>query len=161
RWILVYLATDNKTESWILLSVSGSSDPTGSWCNFALHGDRNGNTPSGNWSDYEGVGLDNQAVYITTNQYQLTPNADGGFQYARLRILSKSQLYGCSPLSYFDFWDLRDPVSTNARVFTLRPALTYGSPGVEYLTNNPLFETGTYFTLWSLTNPLSASPTLT
>ena len=97
RWILVYLATDDKTESWVLISVSSNSDPTGTWCNYALHGDRNGNTPSGNWSDYEGVGLDNQAVYITTNQFELTPSADGKFQYSRLRIIPKAQLYACAP----------------------------------------------------------------
>jgi hypothetical protein len=163
RWILVYLATDDKTESWVLLSVSNGADPTGSWCNIPLRGDVNGTTPSGNWSDYEGVGLDNQAVYITTNQFQLTPNADGKFQYARLRIIAKSQLYGpCGPaVSYYDFWDLRDPVTTSEQVFTLRPALTYGAPGVEYLMNNGPFNTNTYLTLWSLTNPLSGSPTLT
>jgi hypothetical protein len=161
RWLVVYLATDDKTESWVLVSVSGTSDPTGNWCNFALRGDRNGNTPSGNWSDYEGVGLDNQAVYITTNQFQMTPNADGKFQYARLRIIPKSQLYSCGSVTWYDFWDLRDPVSSNEQVFTVRPTLTYGSPGVEYLVNNSPFETGTYFTLWSLTDPLSGSPTLT
>lgn len=162
RWILVYLATDEKTESWVLLSVSNTSDPTGNWCNIPLRGDRNGNSASGNWSDYEGVGLDNQAVYITTNQFQLTPGGDGKFQYSRLRIIPKSQLYGgCISPSYFDFWDLADPASTSERVFTLRPAFTFGTPGVEYLVNNSPFETSTYFTLWSLTNPLSGSPTLT
>jgi len=162
RWILVYLATDDETESWVLLSVSNSSDPTGNWCNIPLRGDRNGNSASGNWSDYEGVGLDNQALYITTNQFQLTPAGDGKFQYSRLRIIPKSQLYGaCISPSYFDFWDLTDPVSTTERVFTLRPAFTFGTPGVEYLVSNSPFETSTYFTLWSLTNPLSGSPTLT
>jgi hypothetical protein len=162
RWILAYLATDDKTESWVLLSVSNTSDPTGGWCNIPLRGDRNGNTPSGNWSDYEGLGLDNQALYITTNQFQMTPNADGKFQYARLRIIPKSQLYGaCTSPSYFDFWDLTDPASPAERVFTMRPAFTFGAPGVEYLVNNSPFDTGTYFTLWSLTNPLSSSPSLT
>ncbi len=162
RWILVYLATDDETESWVLLSVSNTSDPTGNWCNIPLRGDRNGNSASGNWSDYEGVGLDNQALYITTNQFQLTPAGDGKFQYSRLRIIPKSQLYGaCISPSYFDFWDLTDPASTSERVFTLRPAFTFGTPGVEYLVSNSPFETSTYFTLWSLTNPLSGSPTLT
>ncbi len=162
RWILVYLASDTKTESWILLSVSAGSDPTGSWCNIPLRGDRNGGAPSGNWSDYEGVGLDNQALYITTNQYELTSAGDGKFQYARLRIIAKSQLYGaCASPSYFDFWDLRDPGSPTEAVFTLRPAITFGTAGVEYLVNNSPFETSTYFTLWSLTNPLSGSPSLT
>ncbi len=162
RWILVYLATDNETESWVLLSVSNTSDPTGNWCNIPLRGDRNGSSASGNWSDYEGVGLDNQALYITTNQFQLTPAGDGKFQYSRLRIIPKSQLYGgCMSPSYFDFWDLTDPASTSERVFTLRPAFTFGAPGVEYLVGNSPFETSTYFTLWSLTNPLSGTPTLT
>jgi PKD repeat protein len=162
RWILAYLVADGKTESWVLLSVSHTADPTGQWCNIPLHGDLNGSTSSDSWSDYPGLGLDGQALYITTNQFQNNPAGDGGFVYSKIRIIPKSELYGpCISPSYTDFWDLTDPASTTNRVFTVQPAFTFGTPGVEYLVDNSDFETSTYFTLWSLTNPLSQTPSLT
>ena len=46
RWILVYSATDIASQSWILLSVSSSSDPTAPWYSWALPGDVNGTAPA-------------------------------------------------------------------------------------------------------------------
>jgi hypothetical protein len=162
RWILVYLASDKHTQSWILLSVSNNADPTGQWCNIPLRGDVNGSSPSGNWADYPGVGLDSQALYIATNQYQYTSSDEDLFAYSKIRVIPKSQIYGggCVAPSYYDFWDLVDPMNMTTRVFTLRPATTFGIPGIEYLVNNSPFPTSTYVTLWSLTSPLSQNPSL-
>ena len=43
----------------------------------------------------------------------------------------------------------------------MRPAVTFGTPGVEYLMNDSSFAPDNIMTLWSLTNPLSTTPTLT
>lgn len=160
RWIMVWLATDRSTQSWFLISASDDSDPTGAWCNFALRGNRNGPTDSGNWADYEGLGVDNQAVYLTSNQYKFATN---DFDYAKIRIIDKAQLYNtaCPAITWTDFWNLRDPNDPSTEVGTVRPAVTFGTPGVEYLMNDSHFSTGTYMTLWSLTDPLNATPTLT
>ena len=58
RWILVYSATDTASQSWILLSVSSSSDPTAPWYSWALPGDVNGTAPAGNFSDFPALGFD-------------------------------------------------------------------------------------------------------
>lgn len=160
RWIMVWLATDGSTQSWFLISVSDNSDPTGTWCNFALRGDRNGPTDSGNWADYEGLGVDNQAVYLTSNQFKFVTD---DYDYAKIRIIDKAQLYSaaCPAITWTDFWDLRDPNYPSTGVSTVRPAVTFGTPGVEYLLNDSRFQTGTHMTLWSLTNPLNTTPTLT
>lgn len=162
RWVMVWLAVDRDTlslSSHILISVSDDADPNGTWCNFALRGDFNGSTPSTFWSDYQGVGFDGDAVYVVPNQFPF----DDGSPYVKLRIIPKSDLYdpACPAVTYTDFWDLRDPDFPDVRVFTVRPAVTFGSPGVEYLINDASFFTGTTMTLWSLTNPLDPSPILT
>lgn len=158
RWVMVWLASDLLTFSEILVSVSDDSDPTGNWCNFVFRGDLNGSTPDSTLSDYQGVGFDDSAVYIVPNQFRLD---DLTFRYVKLRILPKATLYdtGCPGVTYTDFWDLRDP-DNMVNVFTVRPAHTFGTPGVEYLINDSPFVTGTFMTLWSLTNPLDPSPTL-
>jgi hypothetical protein len=70
RWILVYSATDTASQSWILLSVSSSSDPTAPWYSWALPGDVNGTTPAANFSDFPALGFDDSAIYIATNQFR-------------------------------------------------------------------------------------------
>ena len=164
RWVMVWPASDFVTESWILVSVSDDADPNGTWCNWALRGDVDGSTEVENLSDYQGLGFDQQAVYVVPNQFNWgDPVSDGRFAYVKLRILPKSTLYNssCPAITFTDFWDLEDPNFPSILVSTVRPAVTFGTPGVEYLMNDSPFEPGTHMTLWSLTNPLSASPTLT
>jgi hypothetical protein len=160
RWVMVWIAGNFSTYSEILISVSDDSDPTGSWCNFVMRGDLNGSTSDSTGVDYQGVGFDENAVYVAPNQFRWS---DGFFAYVKLRIIPKSTLYdaGCPAVTWTDFWDLRDPVALSIPVATVRPAQTFGSPGVEYLMNDSRFEPGTNMTLWSLTDPLSPSPTLT
>ncbi len=159
RWILLYAATDAASQSWILLSVSTTSDPTAPWHSWALRGDTNGNVDSGNFSDFPALGFDDTAVYVATNQFSYSTRT---FAYAKVRVLRKDQLYaGASPLAWSDFWNLEDPDFPSAMPRSLRPTQTFGSPGVEYLVSNSSFTTRTYVTLWSLTGANTASPALT
>lgn len=159
RWILVYLASDSSSQSWILISVSASSDPTGSWCTWALEGNKNGGTVVNNWSDYPQLGFDNQAIYLGLNQYTfgLTP----AFVYAKVRILPKSSLYACSSVSWWDFWDLRDPSAPSVVPGTVRPAVALDASPVGYLVSASPFTTIDYVTLWSISNPTAATPSIT
>ena len=168
RWVITYLAV-NKTigESWILLSVSDDSNPNGLWCNWALDGDLNGATQTspGNWSDYQGMGYDNQAVYVVLNQFRFS----GEFDYAKIRILPKNTIYNtsCPAITWTDLWDIHfppDPAGAEVfRAFTIRPAVTFGEPGTEYLVTNSYFTPpfNNFMVLYKLTNPLSATPSLT
>jgi Divergent InlB B-repeat domain len=157
RWVMIAAALDNANKrSWLLVATSSSSDPTGPWCRWALDATVNGSTPSGTWADYPALGLDAQALYLTSNQIPF----DNAPAYAKLRILDKAQLYAgsCSNVSWKDFWNLQDP--GGGFVFHLQPAHTYGNPGAEYLMTLQ-FTTASTVTLWKLQNPLSSSPTLT
>ena len=145
RFVLTYLAVNTSIqESYILVSVSDDNDPTGAWCNWAIRGDRNGSTPSGNWSDYQGMGFDNQAVYVVPNQFTWA----GFFAYSKIRILPKSTLYNpsCQAITWTDLWDIRFPTYQNNTAFndfevaTIRPAVTFGTPGTEYfMASSPFF----------------------
>lgn len=155
RWIILALAGIDTTPSYYLISVSQTSDPTGLWWNWALRADIDGSNPTNNWADYPGLGFDEgSAIYITSNQYLV----GGGFQYAKLRILYKSQLYSGAALSWWDFWNWTN--ENGSKVFTWKPAHTFDSPSVEYLVNTH-WSSANWVTLWALTNPLGAPPTLT
>ena len=54
------------------MSVSDDEDPNGIWFNWALPSNLNGSAPSENWGDYEGVGFNDRAVFITSNQFNFS-----------------------------------------------------------------------------------------
>ena len=148
RWILVYVANDARSQSWILLSVSNSSDPTAGWRSWALPGDANGAAAVANFSDRPSLGFDERALYVATNQFRY---ADTGFEYAKVRVLDKAPLYaGAAAATWSDLWDLEDPLFPGAKVSGVRPAITFGRPGVESLVSNSPFTTRDHVTLWTL-----------
>lgn len=158
RWVLLAVAVGpGSADSFFLLSVSKTSDPLGGWFNYKINAKPDGTTATNNWADYPGLGVDNQAIYVTANMFAF----GGGFQYTKLRIIPKAGPYAGGALAYTDFVKLKN--ADGSSVFTLQPCHTYGAPGAQFLVNS-IFpsQTGTQnkLSLWRLTNPVSA-PTLT
>ncbi|MBI4546891.1 MAG: choice-of-anchor D domain-containing protein [Ignavibacteriae bacterium] len=159
RWIMVWLDFGSGNTAYFLISVSDDADPLGTWYNWAIPSHALGDSVVSNWADYEGVGFDDQALYITSNQFGFSPTT---FQYVRVRIVPKSELYANTggALTWTDFWDLRDPDDASTRVFGTRPSVHYGSPGKAFLVNHAPYSTGTFISLWSIMDPLG-SPSIT
>jgi hypothetical protein len=139
---MVWLDAQEST-SYYLVSVSDDSDPNGTWYNWALPSNVNGSTPSGNWADYQGVGYDENAVYLTSNQFSF----GGSSQYVKVRILNKSDLYAntAGPVNWKDFWNISQ--------FGLRPTRSY-STSTEYYFLGSSSGGGTKMHLWKLSDPL-------
>ena len=159
RWVMLYIADDNTSQSYLLLSVSDDWDPNGVWVNYAIPANRNGSTVNSNVNDYPKLGLDVYNLYVTANMFDL---GGAGFQYIQIRVIEKFQIYTNmgGPLTYIDFWDLRDPDNISQVLntpSTVVPAVTFGTPGVEYFINASPYTTGTFMTLWTLTDPASPS----
>ena len=158
RWILVLLhQSDSPQVGLFLISVSDDSDPEGTWYNWAIPSNVYGTANSGSWGDYQGVGFDDEAVYITANQFFF----GSSFQGCRIRILNKSQLYAnnAGALGWTDLWDIRVPTGGNT-IFGLRPAIVYGNPSDYYFICQSVFQNGTAVYFYKLSNPLTA-PVLT
>src|SRR5205085_194778 len=159
RWIMVWLDQNNATSrGYYLISVSDDSIPLGTWYNYAIKSSLYGTTESGTWSDYQGVGFDNQALYITGRQFGFT----GGFFGGKVRIISKAQLYAnnAGPLNWSDMWDIRDPNNLGTRPDNIRPAVFYSAASEYYMMTISPFGSGTYLILYKITNPLT-SPAMT
>ena len=154
RWVLVAFAVaSNPNRSAYLLSVSASSDPLGQWRNYSLNAMVDGNTATNNWADYPAVGVDSNALYITSNQFAF----GGGFQYAKIRVIPKAGPYSGGAATFFDFVRMRN--SNNSLAFTIQPCHTFGAPQVEYLVNS-MFPSGNSLTIWRIA-PSGASFSLT
>ena len=155
RWVLLAVAVlQNPKRSRYLLSVSATDDPLGSWRNYSLDAMKDGSTATNNWADYPSLGLDNAALYITSNQFAF----GGGFQYAKVRVVPKAGPYSGGTAPFFDFVRMRN--ADNSLAFTVQPCHTFGAPQVEYLVNTN-FPSGNSLTLWQIANPTSPAPTLT
>jgi hypothetical protein len=152
RWIVAVAARrTTPAGSWIMLAVSQGADPGGAWWVWALDFAVDGSTPSGNWADYPMLGFDTQAIYLTTNQFQVA----GGFSYAKLRILNKFEAYAGAALRWYDFWNLRN--SDNSQAFTVQSTMhfrgTGGNPPAYFC--NALWPSGNRLSVWQLNDPLA------
>lgn len=158
RWIMVWLdQKDNPARGYYLLSVSANENPLGTWYNWALPSTLNGTTTVSNWGDYQGVGFDDEAIYLTSNQFQF----NGSFQYSKLRIIPKAQLYAntAGECKWFDIWNISYPTGVTGKPFTLRPSISYDTNTPFYILNAPSGG-GNFISLYKVENP-TTTPTLT
>jgi hypothetical protein len=150
RWIVVIAARQQSPKgSWLLLGVSQGTDPRGPYWIWRLDATLNGSQPSDNWADYPMLGFDTQCIYISCNMFQF----DGFFQYGKLRILHKPELYAGGSVRWYDWWNFNNPDGSPA--FTIQPAAHFrgrgGNPSA-YLVNS-LWPDGDSLTFWTLKNP--------
>lgn len=157
RWIVVIAARRAAPAgSWLMVAVSQGPDPAGAYWVWALDATLDGSTATNNWADFPMLGIDTQAIYISSNMFQL----NGGFQYAKLRILNKAELYAGGVganhfISWYDFWNLRNP--DNSFAFTVAPAKHFRGTGGNppaYLVNS-LWPSGSTLTMWTLNSPIA------
>jgi hypothetical protein len=140
--------------SYLLLSVSNGATYSGGWRNWALNARQDGQLDSNNWSDFPQVGYDDKAVYISTLQFSM---AFSQFQYSRVRILRKADLY--NPFTTFLQWrdivDLRHEDGTRAS--TVQPVVMRGGVGSGnsyFLVSASDVSPATYYTLFRIDDPV-------
>jgi hypothetical protein len=157
RWVMTLVARrDADTECDLVVMVSATSDPTGGWWWYYFDITLDGGTPTSYWGDYPDLGADPDAVFITTNQFTFPPVKT--FQYAKIRILDKSEIYTASAASHYDFTNMNNP-GDGSKAFALRASKMHSWPGNYWLVNSKSGG-GSILSLWSITDPLG-TPTLT
>jgi hypothetical protein len=124
RFFAMTLGGTSAPNSWILVAVSESSDPTGPWNKWAIDADRDDDAQQFiNWADFPGFGLDGNNLYVSANMFS---NSDS-FQYSKVWVLPKAQLLsGSSSITWTEF---RDPPGSD---FNMQPAHTFGAASSEY-----------------------------
>ncbi len=169
RFILSAAEVDmtNLTNGHVLLAVSQTSNPQGVWNKFAINFmGRNLSNTVNTFPDYPALGLSSSAVYITTNQFQLSQNClstdNEGCQFsdAWIAAIGLPQLLSSTPPSTLTVTTFKDVTGASGRLaFTLQPALTYGTPGSEFLVGAD-FSANPNSTLNVFAIPTSGTPTL-
>jgi hypothetical protein len=163
RFLMTLQALDTSAQtSHYLISVSNGSTYASGWKNWIINARLDGQTPTNNWLDFPQVGYDNDAVYITGNMFSFSGMT---FQYAKVRILKKAELYNpvTSALTYFDIFNLKNEDNTVAS--TLQAPILRGRPRVQtstgYMVNASDVAQADYLTLWRINNPVGTGPSVT
>lgn len=140
---------DAINSSRILMAVSDDSDPNGSWYYQSVNSMLNiNNTPQ--WLDYPGLGIDEQAIYITGNMFPFGAST-AQFGGSRLWIIDKGLTNGGLYAGGTSAANVYNPAGTSAATsgFTLQPALMY-NPGPSF--GNGGSAVGTWLTAYNGTS---------
>lgn len=98
RWIFTAATDGENANSSIVLGVSQTSDPTGSWNLYRRPADSSGV----NWGDYPQVGFNKDWIVVTVNMFSISA---GTFQGAKVFLFRKSPLYAGSQAIVTEFLD--------------------------------------------------------
>lgn len=169
RYILSAAEVDmtNLTNGHVLLAVSQTSDPTGLWNKYAINFmGRNLSNTANTFPDFPTLGMSSSAVYIATNQFQLTQSClstdTEGCQFsdAWIAVIGLPQLLSSTAPSTLAVTMFKDVTNSEGRLaFTIQPALTYGTPSSEFLVSAD-FSANPSSTLNLFAIPTSGTPTL-
>jgi hypothetical protein len=126
--------------SSIYLAVSVTSNPTGQWYEYVIP-----NSITGDLSDQPFMGVNNNVVVISTNEFPYPALVGNFYTGAFFWVLNKIQLEqnGCTlPVT-----ECTNPVSYNgygpyAAMVSIHPAHSYGDAPVEYMASANAFANG-------------------
>ena len=89
RWFLTEFIVGAPAPSLQFIAVSNTSDPTGVYTVWAINTTDKGTTGCPCFGDYDELGMDNNGVYITTDEFPVGP---GGYNGVVMYAISKSLL---------------------------------------------------------------------
>lgn len=154
HYIFICTARRGDHRSWILMSVSKTSDPEGEWAFWALDMQLNGKRRVDLWADFPRIGLDATGIYLAAD---MTTYNTFKFRYNKIRVLKKSEVYAFGDVSWHDFWKMTDASGYLAR--HVEPAQSFGKTDAEYLINTRPDE-GNLITFWTITYNAKLKPQL-
>ncbi|TAH26420.1 MAG: T9SS C-terminal target domain-containing protein [Cytophagales bacterium] len=89
KWVAVTVAGNTNSKSEILLAVSRTSDPTGSWLYYKIDAQANsaGQTKDNAWADYPTIGYNKDWFVISANMFDGPTNT-----FTKVWVITKSNL---------------------------------------------------------------------
>ncbi len=111
RWISVAVSNSRSANSSLLIAVSQSSDPTGSWNRYRI--DATGVDTM--WLDYPSMGFNKDWIVISGNMFG---NVNSSYQTCLVYALNKADFYAGGTGQY-------TVINAGSDAFTLAPAITY------------------------------------
>lgn len=161
RWIMSWDSENRAAQkAYFMVAVSDDSIPLGTWYIWALPANKNGNTVVSNWGDYPQLGFNKDAIFINSRQFTMTNPSS--YQYNKIRIIKKSDIYNNpgGALSWTDIWDITDPqVASTYKPDVIIPAINYDNTEEQFFLHAPRWG-GNFISLYKITNA-TTTPVLT
>jgi hypothetical protein len=155
RYVFSILSYDGgeKQSDWIVC-ISDTNDAMGGWHFYRFDATLNGAIATNNYASYvPSMGFDHRGVYLTADMFDFATDT---FQYAKIRILDKTEIYNLLPAGWYDFWAMYDDASTVSRA--IRACKMYSYPTNAFLVDSNYWS-GNYLTVWDISDPVG-SPVL-
>jgi len=92
RYILESSANAQTLSSAVLLAVSQTSDPTGTWNRYSVDADPTATSTTGKWIDYPSVGFNKNWIVINENEFNYG-TAGGGYWGPAIFVFDKQAAY--------------------------------------------------------------------
>lgn len=130
RFIALAMNTDLSCGAGFYLMISTTSSARGSWYRYEFDWTLDGPYPSGNWGDFEGLGVSADKIAMTARQWKLVPNPNNGdcgchlpgpYKYEKISIIDAAAACAGQPVTRMDFWDLPAPAGGDSLdVYTIK-----------------------------------------
>jgi len=155
--VILFLSTTSTgfgTTSHMDIAVNSTGNPFNIWTEYQFdttdsHNKGCGPKLGGCFGDQPTLGIDQNNLYVTTNEFGITSNTVNG---AQVFAFAKSDLIAGRSAHFALFKNLTN--ADGSMAFSVQPALTTGTPGAEYFMNS-LDPNGTgdnRIGVWALTN---------
>jgi hypothetical protein len=109
RFVAVAFTTGTSPSNYsnFYFAVSKTSDARGGWWQYKFDMSKDGSTTTTNWSDYESLGITDDKLVLTAQQFTFSTNS---YVYPNVRVIDRAAVYSGSPVSYVDFVGFSPPV---------------------------------------------------
>jgi hypothetical protein len=117
--------------SYYYLAISKTSDARGDWWIYKFNMRRDGTTLTNNWSDFPGLGVSDDKLVMSGQQFSFGANF---YQYQKLRVIDRNLAYSGGTVTYVDFFNFSAPPGGDiANLFVTKPGRNVSSDSTIYL----------------------------
>ena len=88
------------------LAISKTNDARGAWWLYSFDMTLDGSTPTTNWGDYQGLGVSDDKLVFSSQQFSFGGNL---YRYQKLRVLDRAAAYSGASLTWVDFANFLPP----------------------------------------------------
>ena len=128
RFVTIAFATDASTYSHMVVAISKTNDATGAWWKYQFDWTIDGTTPTGNFADFEKVGVSADKFVISSQQFVMSSTAANRvYMYQKLRVFDRATMYSGGTATFVDF------VNYPGQQFVTIPAKELSADSTIYL----------------------------
>lgn len=111
RWYFTAMANPQSANSGVMVAVSGTNDPTGSWLLYGIDADGANQL----WTDYPSFGFNKDWIVVQANMFEIAGNDWVG---SNIYVFRKVKLFAASTSNHFRLFN-------DAEGFAQAPSVTY------------------------------------